>query len=478
MPAFKSAELGDWEKVELEKTGLVFDGMLTGYTKQGDGQLTVNAISHGLQAGDLVQIVGNSDYDGEYPILAHDENSFTVQRLWVKGEAVNIRLEALKRRGLVFDGRKDLIEIPLSETLPIKRGFSVETWVKLNDSSNAILFCTVKLSAEDGSLKGSGELYLLVHDGLFSLYIILFATPGQAAGEIVLQSKKQVALDAWVHVAAVYDGKQLRLFENGVQAADPLDLPAPFAIYTKAVGLAGQPSDTGGYSANLSGQLADVRIWSVARSDKEISDSMHLFLTGRETGLAGNWRLGGLALGKNGSQRVFDFSVNANHGLAHGAPYAGGVELTRKLRDNETLAVQYTNDDLFAVREGATYEETFEFRTDNDLNPEDVEGDGSGVSLFAPALWGRLSRTSQPIPFTHQFFGLGEEIGDGWRRATCRFIIPENVRLLRCFDIQAVQGGWEKLKIRRHTLRLLSDTVTLSRSNETADLRVCRDYSA
>ena len=133
---------------------------------------------------------------------------------------------------------------------------------------------------------------------------------------------------------------------------------------------------------------------------------------------------------------------------------------------------RYGDDDLFAVREGATYEESFEFRTDNDLNPEDVDGNGSGVTLFAPALWGRLSRTSQQIPFTQQYFGLGEEIGDGWRRAICRFVIPDNVRLLRCFDIQAVQGAWEKLKIRRHTLKLLSDTVTLSRSYEIADLGV------
>ena len=77
-----------------------------------------------------------------------------------------------------------------------------------------------------------------------------------------------------------------------------------------------QPADL------LQGELADVRLWTIGRSDKAIADAMHLQLTGREAGLAGYWRLGGVALEEDGSQRVFDFSVNANHGEVQGAPYA------------------------------------------------------------------------------------------------------------------------------------------------------------
>ena len=56
----------------------------------------------------------------------------------------------------------------------------------------------------------------------------------------------------------------------------------------------------------------------------------------REAGLAGYWRLGGVALEEDGSQRVFDFSVNANHGEVQGAPYAGAVSYTH-LRAHETV---------------------------------------------------------------------------------------------------------------------------------------------
>src|SRR5262249_43104400 len=49
---FKFGEVGDWEKVEDEDTGLIFDGMVTSYEKSSDGKLTVNALNHGLAAGD------------------------------------------------------------------------------------------------------------------------------------------------------------------------------------------------------------------------------------------------------------------------------------------------------------------------------------------------------------------------------------------------------------------------------------------
>ena len=133
------------------------------------------------------------------------------------------------RAGL--DDRKRTIETPLSETIQIMRGFSVETWVKFNNSSDAILFCTVKLRPEDTASGQRGAL-LLVFDSFFSLAIILFATPGQAAAEIVLQSKKPVALDAWVHVARS-SRQTVAPVENELQAADPLDLPVPFTIDSK-----------------------------------------------------------------------------------------------------------------------------------------------------------------------------------------------------------------------------------------------------
>ena len=164
-----------------------------------------------------------------------------------------------------------------------------------------------------------------------------------------------------------------------------------FSLSVSTISLAATPQIKAGKiqpADLLQGELADVRLWTIGRSDKAIADAMHLQLTGREAGLAGYWRLGGIALEEDGSQRVFDFSVNANHGEVQGAPYAGGVTLGRTLRDGKSEAVKFSNGDLFAVREGAIYVESFEFRTDKPVDPDQRRRQGRchlrAVAVGAP----------------------------------------------------------------------------------------------
>jgi hypothetical protein len=223
----------------------------------------------------------------------------------------------------------------------------------------------------------------------------------------------------------------------------------------------------------LKGQIADVRVWTTAREAKDIENNMHLQLTGRETDLEGYWRLGGVATDDEGVQRVYDFGVNANHGVAHGAPYGGGITLSRNLGDGTTLATRYSNHELFAVSEGATYVETFEFRTDPVVNePKNVVNSSNG-HIFKPELWGRLSRTAEDKQEFNPLSGENYQFEsvEGWHRATCRFIVPQGVRLVRCFEVSDVQGNWNTLEIRRHSVKLVPDTVTRSDADETAQLK-------
>ncbi len=657
---FKYGELGDWEKVEEEESGLIFDGMLTGYEKAGDGKLKVHAVNHGLAAGDLVQIMGDGDYSGEYPVIQHDEGSFTIERPWAGGEAVNLKLESRKRRGLVLDGKRDWIAAPFSQPINLSAGFTVEAWVKLNsDADQTVVATQAETKPGIAASQAAATATVALRSGKFTIAITR-PLLGRASA-LRIESAAPAPLREWVHVACAFDGKELHLLENGVVTAtvsveelnrkarsgqdalakqmekEAAELRAAytanpnhpanywirmalraddnvvtagletglsrdqvdhrveqlwrlepqgdgsFAIRNKATnrvldyvmadrpvqqtewrnadsqkwtleanannfytfhtkldgkvldgylggfivgnpwpadmvnahwqqwrletvgpalaleteaaldmlqgkGNQRKPSFSLGVS-NLSlaaapqfkagnvqptdllqGQLADVRLWTIGRSDKAIADAMHLQLTGREVGLVGYWRLGGIALEEDGSQRVFDFSVNANHGVVQGAPYAGGVTLGRTLRDGKTDVVKFSNDDLCAVREGAIYIESFEFRADKPVDP--MNADGKNGVIFAPSLWGRLSRSAAqklsfaPMQEKYQF----DDLGDGWQRAACRFIVPEGVRLLRCFEVAGVAGDWATLEVRRHALKLVSDTVTLSTLDESAKL--------
>src|SRR6185436_1769425 len=58
----------------------------------------------------------------------------------------------------------------------------------------------------------------------------------------------------------------------------------------------------------LDGELDEVRVWSVARTESEIGETMFQKLTGREPGLAGLWNFDDV----NSPGR--DASTNAHHG--------------------------------------------------------------------------------------------------------------------------------------------------------------------
>lgn len=127
--SFVNSEMGVWEKRETTPAGLVLDGMVTAYEKTADGKLRVSARSHGLSNGDTVQIVGTASAAGTFPVTRIDDATFVIERKWAAGEAVNVRVEALKRRGLVLDGRDDYVDLP-PEAFPAGKELTVCLWAR------------------------------------------------------------------------------------------------------------------------------------------------------------------------------------------------------------------------------------------------------------------------------------------------------------------------------------------------------------
>lgn len=460
IPDLQTPKLGEWSKVETEESGLVFDGQVLSYELE-DGRLKVNAVNHGLQSGDKVQIIGSVSYDGEYPVLKHDETSFTIQRLWEESEALNIQIQSRKRRGLIFDGTNDWIEIPLSPELKLTDSFTFEAWVKLDTWNDQTLFALQEMKP-GGVASSRNPIEIGVKSGQFNFS----AVAGPINYSWALDSKR------WIHFALVCDSKTIRVFTDGQEVgSNPINANPTLKASVLSIGAQLDSAGKRMPGALFDGQIADVRLWTTARTAQEIKNNMFLLLTGRETGLAGYWRLGGIALDGDGTERVYDFSVNANHGIVRGSPHAGSIARARTLRGNTTPAVKFVNDELVAVREGATYEERFEFQTTPPTaDPKNAE---NGQPIFAPSLWGRSSRGAAdkivvtPLQPAFEF----KKLDDGWWSAACRFIVPEGARLLRGFEIGAVSGSWTTLEIRRPRLTLVSDTVTQSDASELANLK-------
>lgn len=93
-----------------------------------------------------------------------------------------------------------------------------------------------------------------------------------------------LALNAWSHIAATYDGSKIRIYVNGQLRNETLDETAVGAGYTDArIGARGDGS-------NFFGDLDELRVWNIARSETELRMAYRSPLSGFETGLIGYYR--------------------------------------------------------------------------------------------------------------------------------------------------------------------------------------------
>ncbi len=93
-----------------------------------------------------------------------------------------------------------------------------------------------------------------------------------------------LALNAWSHIAATYDGSKIRIYVNGQLRNETLDETAVGAGFTDArVGARGD-------GFNFFGDLDELRVWNVARSETELRMAYRSPLSGFETGLIGYYR--------------------------------------------------------------------------------------------------------------------------------------------------------------------------------------------
>lgn len=375
-----SNKLGCWEKEEQEEKGLIFDGMITAYETTADGKLQVKCEKHGLENGDEVQIAGTDVYNNTYPVKKIDDTHFIIERKWATAAAIDIKRVSQKRRGVVFNGKPDHISLP-DMNHDFSRGFTVEAWVwydSFEDNSKLIDFANSTNNericfGNHGTTKTLG-LYILpgtakeqkeittpgvldeVRDiakklTTFGLGLSLFSETAKEQKEITAPGVLETG--TWLHLAATIDKDgNAKLYKNGkpIQTGK-ITLPNTCKRTQNYIGKSNLSQE--GY---FNGKISDLRIWKTTRTAEEIQNNMHLPLTGKEVGLVGYWRLGGISEGK-----VIDFSVNGNDGIVHGDAYISARTLNRQL-NSETAATKYSNFELFAVTERAIYEESFEFK--------------------------------------------------------------------------------------------------------------------
>jgi hypothetical protein len=125
---------------------------------------------------------------------------------------------------------------------------------------------------------------------------------GGPGGYHTADGATDIPFDTWTHVAQTYDGSVLRLYING-QLDGSTTVNQPMVAEPVDLTFGNNPE---GFP--LGGNLDEIRLWSVARSQAGIQSTMHDALIGTEPELVGYW-----PLDEGTGDVAFDMTINGNN---------------------------------------------------------------------------------------------------------------------------------------------------------------------
>jgi hypothetical protein len=202
---------------------------------------------------------------------------------------------------LHFDGESEYVEATMDAAFHGEEGFTVEAWAKrtgrIADKDGPVASHTDSTTFENpddwelGYGKGSG---------------VFFTTD---AGTVSWTLPDDGDLNGWRHLAGTYDGTNVALYVDGVRRAS--------VAATNALGVANRPLWIGHSphkNAFFLGQIDEVRLWNVARTEAEIAANMGRSIQACEDGLAACYPL------DEGAGGYVRDVCDGSYGQIHGTP--------------------------------------------------------------------------------------------------------------------------------------------------------------
>ncbi len=263
--------------------------------------------------------------------------------------------ETIMGTALDLDGSLSCVEIKDSETLNnITEQLTVSLWIRPTSNPNRYAAILSKSDLWEDRITHRSFIMNYKEGGS-----IQFAASPDGEGEASLYSPDSVIKhNTWTHVAGVIDAEKnyMKLYINGIEVSSR-DFKWVKKIYKSHLPLRiGWSHENRSAQSPFVGQMDDVRIWNIARSDADIRKDMITELNGDEPGLVGYWKFNKITDGI-----ISDMSPNRNDGRLVGNP-----QLTNYIRPLSALtsekqlakaAVAYQK----LLSDGTNYYEAFRY---------------------------------------------------------------------------------------------------------------------
>jgi hypothetical protein len=190
--------------------------------------------------------------------------------------------ESTGNRVLNLDGQGDYIRVADSQSLcSFTNAITIEVWLKASSfqaesgNINSIIRKNIIPGAENFLLrfrnvgdKPALEMGLGIEIGL-------------------LRATYDFTLGTWYHIAGTYDGNTITVFMNGI-AVESLNIPGKLSIDQSDLYIGrGDPTFSAG--EYFHGELDEIRIWNVARTQEQIQADINTPLAGKQEGLVTYW---------------------------------------------------------------------------------------------------------------------------------------------------------------------------------------------
>ena len=223
-------------------------------------------------------------------------------------------VEAQNSYSLNFDGEADYVEVPYGSAMIANAGqMTLSGWVYPRNTNSGWPDFDAFFGFRNES---DADFYLLQLDN----YKVegRLRVPGNVAYTVVTAAES-ISPDTWYHLALTYDGANLFVYINGIEAGAT---EASGQIINENVSLTIGRLVFQTTNFDLDGQADEVSLWNISLTEQLIQDYMYADLTG-EAGLVGYWNFN-----EGAGDIANDAGGNDNDGLINGAAWSTDIPFT------------------------------------------------------------------------------------------------------------------------------------------------------